>query len=311
MTYAAGGTIAATDYNTLANGAGNIGAQWGVGSGNHGLGQSTTAIANVAAGNNVTAAQWTGLIQTINSCLAHEGQTTITPTSVTAGTAITYYSAITTGSAAAYANTGATSLARTNSAASASSYTGAWGTTGNRGLTLTHTVTFASGDAARYFFNAGGRLKLTFSRSGGSATTRNTEWSTLCAECGSIEIAASDYIQVGKTGTSVVFNLLHDGYYGRAATPGTSTDFFRQADNTGSYSSNYIQCLMSVSGTAQNGGYPTITITTHPYNVWVNAFQPGVDGTFSASLVVASPATTYLTNTWGTPTVTPSAGARY
>lgn len=306
MTYAAGGTIQATDYNTLANGAGNIGAQWGVGTGNHGLGQSTTAIANVAAGNTVTATQWTGLIQTINSCLAHEGQTTITPTSVTAGNAITYYASIATGSAAAYNNTGNTSILNSG-AATVASYSGAWGTTGNRGLKLTHTVTFASADAARYFFNAGGRLQLYFTRTGGSATTRNTEWSTLATDCGTIQLRANgNMVKVGGGGTAPI-NLGPNGYY---AMTTTAAEYFKQTDGAATYSTNFISVNMRWGGTTANGGNPVIIIDTYPINVWVNAFQPGVDGVFNSSLVVASPATTYLTNTWGTPTVT-TASALY
>ena len=34
----------------------------------------------------------------------------------------------------------------------------------------------------------------------------------------------------------------------------------------------------------------------------IQAFQDAVDGTTTASTVISSPATTYLVNTWGTPT---------
>jgi hypothetical protein len=91
----------------------------------------------------------------------------------------------------------------------------------------------------------------------------------------------------------------------------TAAEYFKQTDGVATYSTNYIAVNMRWGGTTSNGGNPVIIIDTYPINVWVNAFQPGVDGTFNSSLVVASPATTYLTNTWGTPTVVASAGALY
>jgi len=295
MAYSQGGQIAATDYNTLA---GTLRSQWGTGTANHGLGQSVSAIADVAATGSVTAAQWTGLIQNANSCLAHEGQTQITPSSVTAGSAITYFATISTGVNAAYNNSGTTALALSDSAVYPATSAAAWGTTGNRGIVFTHTVTFASGDAARYFFNAGGKLKLSFAKSGGSGSTRNTEWAALATACGSIQMTTNDYLKVGGSGT--VSNLQHDGYFGLTGTPAQK---FLQYDGVATYSSNYIVMNCSWSGTSSNGGNPVITIQTYWLNVWPNAIQDGVDGTTTTNLVVSSPATTYLANTWGTPTV--------
>ena len=298
MAYSSGGLVEAVDYNALA---GRMRSQMGVGTSNHGLGQSVTAIADTAATAAVTAAQWTSLIQSANSCLSHEGQTLITPASVTAGNIVTYYAAIDTGTTLAYNSTGTTGLALTDSAATASTYSSSWGTSGNRGLLFTHTVTFASGDAARYFFNAGGRLKLSFAKSGGSSTTRNTEWAALATACGSIQMTHNDYVKVGGSGT--LSNLQHDGYYGLTSAP---VQKFNQTDGVASYSTNYIKSDIAWSGTAANGGSPIITIQTYWMNVWSNAYQDAVDGTTTTNLVVSSPSTSYLTNSWGTPTVSQS-----
>lgn len=296
MSYTSGGLIEATDYNTLGN---NLATVWGTGTGNKGWGQDTSSFANVSASNSVTATQWSNLIGKTNSALAHQGNSTITPTSVTAGNNITYYSSITSGiSTVTSTASGTTGLSLTDGTATDASYSGTWGTTGNRGLKFTHTITFASGNAARYFFNAGGRLKLAFSRSGGSATTRNTEWTALATALGSIQMTAIDYVKVGGSGT--LSNLQHDGYYGLTTS---EVQKLLQYDGTYLYSTNYITMNAKVSGTAQNGGYPVITLETYWVNAWSNAFQDAVDGTATTSLIVSSPSTTYLTNTWGTPTV--------
>lgn len=308
MTYSSGGLISATDYNTLVSNGTNISDQWGVGSGDHGLGQSTSAITAVAAGNVVTATQWTGLIQTINNCLAHEGQTAITPSSVTSGNAITYYASVATGSATAFTYRGVTGLARSAGAANTTSYASAWGTTGSRTLVFTQSATFSNGDAARYFFNAGGRIDLSFARSGGSATTRNTEMSALATACGTISFGHNYTSKAGGSGTPTTL-LSSFGTGGYWLGSGSYVTHFKQLDNVANYSTNYIQVDYYWSGTTANGGYPTLNIKTTWANPWVNANQDAVDGTTSTSLVVNSPATTYLTNTWGTPTFSGSVAA--
>ena len=299
MAYTTSGLVSAIDYNALAA---QLRAQWGVGSGVHGFGQSITPIADVAAGTTVTATQWTGLLATTNACLTHEGQPAITPTSVTAGTPITYFASLTSGTASAYNNTGVSGIALSDSAANVASYPSAWGTTASRSLEFTHTVTFASADAARYFFNAGGRLKLSFSKSGGTATSRNAEWAALAAACGSIQLRANaNIVKVGGSGT--VSDLGPAGYYALTTSP---VRYFLQYDGEASYSSNYITTNIWWSGTSSNGGYQTVNFQTIWANVWVNAYQDAVDGITATNLVVASPSTSYLANTWGTPSVTNS-----
>ena len=253
----------------------------------------------VAGTSTVTATQWSSLIAKTNAALAHQGQATITPTSVTAGSNITYYGSISTGvTNTTTAASGTTALALTDGAAQAASYTGTWGNTGNRGVVFTHTVSFTSGDAARYFFNAGGRLKLSFSRSGGSATTRNTEWTALATACASVQVGSTSWYKVGGTGSPT--NLSLTGYWGLTTS---EVQRFLQYDGYGAYSTNYIAINAYVSGTAANGGYPVITIKTYWINAWSNVNQQTVDGTSTTNLIVSSPATTYLTNSWGTPTV--------
>jgi hypothetical protein len=163
MTYASGGLIQAVDYNTLSN---TLASQMGTGTTFHGLGQTTSSYANVAGGNvtTVTAAQWTNLIAAANNGLLHEGQAAITASpAIAAGAIITYESPIATAPTTVYNNSGTTGLALSDSAANTTSYASAWGTTGSRSLVFTQSLTFASGDAARYFFNAGGKVKLTIS----------------------------------------------------------------------------------------------------------------------------------------------------
>lgn len=300
MTFAVGQQIQATDYNTMST---NLASVWGQGTGNKGWGQNVSPIANVTSAVQVTATQWTGLIQTANSALNHIGETPISATSVVAGTPVSYISSLATGvSAVTSSPSGQTSQARTDSSATVGTYSGTWGNTGNRGIIFTHTIAFASGDQARYFFNSGGRLALSFARTGGSATTRNTEWSTLCTRCGQWRYSALSMAQAGGSGNPVI--PASTGYWASGTSAEQQITLY---DGYGAYSTNYITTYATLSGTAQNSGRPTITLNTYWINVWSNVNQQTVDGTATTSLVLQSPSTTYLTNTWGTPAVSASA----
>ncbi len=69
-------------------------------------------------------------------------------------------------------------------------------------LTHTATVTFASSNAARHWFNAGGQFRFTASRSGGSATSKNTIWENLLSDMGTITLAANGTTYSGTGGTA-------------------------------------------------------------------------------------------------------------
>jgi hypothetical protein len=299
MTYASAGLIQATDYNALGWTNPSVGGQMGVGTGDAGMGQSTAGYATIVATNAVTAAQWSGLITGINNGLQHQGAAAITPASVTAGNLITYYSTIATGSAQVYNNRGTTGLALTAGTTNNSSYASAWGNTGSRTLVFTQTVTFASGDMARYFFNAGGNIALSYARSGGSATTRNTDWTALCTACGTIKLGWKNTTKTGGSGTTnILLNTNNGGYWAGTAS---YVVHFKQFDASAGYTTDYIQTEYFWSGTAANGGSPVLNLKTTWANSHVQSFQDTVDGTATTSLVINSPATTYLTSSWGTP----------
>lgn len=295
MAYTTGGLIEVSDFNNLVE---NMRSQWGTGTGANGLGQSTTAITDLPGGQTITATQWTGLLQTINSCLTHEGQTAVTPAAVTAGETVTAYTSITNGITTAYNNSGSTSLALNASSAYSASTSTAWGSASPHTLVTTHTVTFASSDAARFFFNAGGNLAVTFSRTGGSATTINSEWSGLCDDCGTVRIGHRNTTKAGGTGTPSNIKNANNGGYWNLTT--SNVEQFRQYDGAAAYSNNFIKIDAKWGGTLSNGGYDTVIIETS-FNNEIGGQT--VDGNTSSSVVINSPSTTYLTNTWGSPTV--------
>jgi len=190
MSYASGGLIQATDFNGIANGTSgaNIAWVWGTGYGSTGYGQSTTALASLATGTQVTAAQWSGMLGVLNAALGHQTGATyqLGPLNYTSGSTITYFANVTASAIginqaaniAAFSSQGATTtgggFAATINVGTATAYGPAY--------LATRSVTFTSGDAARYFFNAGGQLNFVISSvTINAADSRATDAQTLLA----------------------------------------------------------------------------------------------------------------------------------
>ena len=312
MTYSIGGLIQATDYNGFADttvGA-NVNATWGTGVTSAGYGQ--TAISTVAAAGTVTATQWATLVNNIASMASHQGTTITARSAPTAGTTIAVLSAVNTDITNCYNNRG-------NAVANGTQFTGYTGTNSKTAatsgatwtITFTNTVTFASADAARYFFNAGGRIKIDVSKTSTGATG-DPEWNDLANTlCGDIFITGGAYSQTiaatvytgttksGGTGTPTTLATT-TGWFDLTGTP---TIVYKQFADTAPYTSNFIQHSLSATATV-------LTITT----LWSASDGDPITGGTAASgatpgtapctiVTYFPPSTTYLSASWGTPSV--------
>ena len=306
MTYAQYGTIAASDYNTLVGGdpvtsSGTLNAVWATGGTNTGYGQ--TAEANVAVGDSVTATKWANLVTKTANSASHQGTAISSVTAPAAGGTVTYLSAIPTNLTTIY-----TSRLNAATQGSTTANTATYASTWQAALTFTHTVTFANANAARYFFNAGGQLKVTCSHAN-TATSINTLYNGLASNIGTV--ALSSPITGSITVNSVSFNgITKVGGGGNSPTISTNTGYyalttsnanvFTQLASTGpsGYLSSFIRII------AVSNGSPGATVTI--YTVWDEVPDGLTVGTGSATTVtIVAPETTYLpTASWGTPTVT-------
>jgi hypothetical protein len=305
MTYAAGGSIQASDYNTLVGSgatANTLNAVWSTGSSTAGYGQ--TALATVTAGNPVAATNWANLVTTTASVGTHQGSTLTAVTAPVAGGSIAYIAAIPTNLQTTYANrlNAATQGGTTaNTATRASTWTTA--------ITFTHTVTFANGDAARYFFNSGGQLKVTCSHANATAGI-NLLFNNLASNIGTVvvsaptsgtvTIASTSYAgvqKVGGGGNSPTIDSTK-GYYGLSSS---NANIFTQLASTGpaGYLSTFIRIIAKTNGT-QGGNSDNGSIVTL-YTIWDEVPDGLTVGTGSTTTVTAQvPETTNLANTWGT-----------
>jgi hypothetical protein len=193
-------------------------------------------------------------------------------------------------------------------------------------ITWTHTVTFGNANQARYFWNAGGRVRLQYGKSS-VGTDIDPDWNTFAGLCGSIYISGrvsganqtivgttyTGTTRIGGTGGTQTTLATTTGWY--SLTPGGAATTLFQLNNSASpYTGEYIR----TTGAVDAGSTVLILVTT-----W---FQPAVTaqgttcnisggtdtaspsttitGTAPTTLVTyIPPSTTYLTNSWGTPTI--------
>ena len=314
MAYTSGSLIEAVDYNGFVSttAGANVNATWGTGTTSAGYGQ--TALTTVSAGGVVTATQWASLVNTIASMADHQGTTITARSAPVGGDTIEILAAVNTDITQCYNNRG-------NAVANGSQYTAWTGTNSKTAataasawtITFTNTITFSSDNAARYFFNAGGRIKIETSKTA-TGQTGDPEWNDLANTlCGDIFITGGDYSQTiagtvytgttksGGTGTP---NLLLTTT-GWIDLPTSDTVVYKQFADTAPYTSNFIQHALKTAGSGTQ-----LVITT----TWSNPEGDAISGGTAASgatpgtapctiVTYFPPSTTYLTASWGTPTV--------
>jgi hypothetical protein len=319
MTYSSGGLIQATDYNGFVSttSGGNINAVW-----NSTYGQ--TALTTVSAAGTVTATQWASLNNTLTSIGNHQGTSLTSRTSPTAGNTIAVLSNL--GTDLTTVNTN-----MFNAYASGSqviNWTGTASQTGVTGnlqsswtITFTDTLTFANATAATNFFGSGGLVKIQFSKTS-TGYSADPEWNNFVNNiCGTVyftsdaaskTIASTTYLGtkvVGGSGTPTV--ATGTGYNQLTGTPVT---IYQQNDTTYNYTGDYVRVQASVSGavvTFTTTWFSAARVSSTPNrNIsGGTATSPGTVTFGTAPTTVVTylpPETTYLTNTWGTPTVASS-----
>lgn len=180
---AAGDKIFASDYNDIRN---KVIGVLGAGSGNRGYGQTVQSSA-VALSNTVTGNQWSLLRYDLYNALFHQTGSAPSLVSRSAGDLISFgagqpNSQYSTSADTAVANrftVGAGQFIQNLSVASRTK-TDIWYSQAYCDIT----VSFGSADAARYFFNSGGQVRVTSSRSGGTSKAQNDSWSSLLSGAG-------------------------------------------------------------------------------------------------------------------------------
>lgn len=320
MSYAQGSIIEAWDYNNLAwkantatyNNGDCLAQVVGTGFGYLGYGQSTTPISPVSIGGTVTGTQFAGLVYLTNRALGHQSGSGAQLGSggnlaTTAGSTIVAYGNLITGIGSV----------RTNSNLAAAVGATTTGTGFNQQITGTNTtfefifnrtLTWSSGDAARYFFNCGGYVTWVITGvTNNNGTLRSadlvTQWLTYQAS-GTITGFGATRSGTGGTPSSGVTNSI--GYWQsttamQTITQVTSTNYRYE------YNSDYTNVRVRTSGVSgsngDNGAVMTIGFGTYKFSTYAG-LNDNVDVTVSHRIDYTVPSTTYLTTSWGVPTIT-------
>jgi len=277
MAYQAGDTILDDEYNAFAtNSSSPYGYNHfaGTGSGLYGLGESE--LSAVSAGGTVQASQWNGLFTGMSTVAGHTGDTLTSRAAISAGDTIAIAAAVATdlatlaaSVAAGSPNTTATTTVSQQNTDSASTWTGTF--------TTVFTVTFASANAMRHFFNAGGKVRVAPTRTGGGAdgggtTGKDTAWTNLYAAVGNLDIGLVASSRSGSGETSNTDVLSSTG----ASDLGTSyTTLLELADDTYPYASNTI----NIQAKMDTSAYGTATAM----QVKLTSTDGAADFTFSGS----------------------------
>jgi hypothetical protein len=325
MAYSVGGKIEAADYNGFLT---TFNAAWATGTGSSGYGQPT--FPTVAVGDLVRARpatvnagspptwsstpEWRTLINSINAASNHQtGAAAIAtgdfaassafPVATTAASGLIAYGS--TVSAAITTVSGTQRLSATAQGASTSTVNTSTATWVDY-LQFAWTVTFASHDAARFFFNSGGQIGAQASHPGAAAI--NGLINDLCSDAGTVWLSSTNGtpVTVSLAGTSYngitkvgganpggVTISANNGFYALVAAP---TNVFTQTSDFvyAAYSGTNYKINLSYNGAGVVGF--TVLIDEVPNGATVNA------GTVS-TLIIRPPDATYLADTWGVPTV--------
>lgn len=173
--------ITAGTYNNLRD---RLNLVLGLGSTGYGQALSSTT---VQAGQTFTLAMWNNLRTDMLKARQHQtgvsesgNLNTVTTSSDITSALITQYDSfitLTTTNQRVIAN---------NQGTLATLATGVRSLAWNGVVTHTVTLTFPSTLAARYFFNAGGQIRFSASRTGTAATTKDTDWTNILSSMGTI-----------------------------------------------------------------------------------------------------------------------------
>lgn len=261
MPIATGQKIQAADYNVIQAKVDAV-----MGTNTDGYGQLLSSAAQ-ATNNDISLAVWNNLRNDLLKARYH--QTGVDPTGsltvVTSADKITY---TVWNQANTFADTVvANKRAVASNQGSVESVTGGSATTTNWFVSVTHTITidFGSNSAARYFFNAGGDIRIRAYRSGVAASTKDTTWSQMLGDNATVK--GQGIIYMNYTLTDIV-----DGSYDTSPTDqrgtgsaigfydltATNQQIYIKNAPSGAYSENYYQIQAKVN-TASN---PTQVILT-------------------------------------------------
>ena len=307
MTYASGGLIQASDFNTfnggsVANVSGQINTVWSTGTGNAGYGQ--TAGSNVSVSGTINASDWTTLFNNLNAARKHQLAGSYSNLTVPAsGGTITYNSSLSTQLTNAYTDRLTAATTGSTSTGTNDTWNPSVGATTALDTFRDCNIVFGSSDQARYFFNAGGRIAMIYSAVDNSgANARSVNMRDMVNQVGGFNTYRG-YSNSGRTGAGGSFSVNNTGvgYYN---TTSSVVTFIQNDDTVAPYNLSYVRVQHFYIGLTTNGANGNqVTFRLYLYSPADDSYGGSINITVTSRCDITFPSTTYLSDSWGTPTI--------
>ena len=262
MAYTAGDTILDDEYNAFVGSSSDpygLNHFAGTGSGVYGLGES--AVATVSAGNVINASEWNALFTGMSTIAGHTADTLTSRSSISGGDAIAISSNVAADLATLAASVAAGSPNTTAVTTSGILQQPASSSTWYGSFTTQVSATFASADAMRFFFNAGGKIRIDPIRTGNGGTDgtsgKDSAWDDLNTSVGNLDIASLSSTRTGGSGNTLDTDGLALGFHDLTTSYQT---ILQLSDDTYPYTANTIKFEAKLN--AAVGSATVITIQT-------------------------------------------------
>jgi hypothetical protein len=242
--------ITQAEYNNIRN---KVISVVGTGAGTVGYGQPLRSSA-VSEGNRVSINEWANLRFDIINAWVHQVGSAPSTVAVAVGNTIRFSAVdapVTTYDALAdnlitnrfSLGAGQSAVAVPESSPRSRTWSGTGGDIWNSSISCTIDVQWPSANAARFFFNSGGQIRITSSRAGGSGTTQNTQWTSILSSAGTQSFGGNN----PGTGTSPM-----NGQNWYRLTNAFQT--YYTLSGSSPYGSNSYNLQARVTDTADNSG---------------------------------------------------------
>ena len=291
MAHQRGDLIYAADFNAFVS---NVNLLWGTGTGNLGLGQSSIT-ATATSGDLINHTAWAALTDHINKIYLHQthdiGDILVLP----ALRQIIYYDQeLVDRTDLVKTNFGQVALQGSDVSVTLNNST-TWQTKATREAR----ITFPTPDQARYFFNSGGRILMSFPGVDLVGNQKSIDWNNMFDQgLGTLTLSTFGFYRSG-TGYTVNSHLTDFSYY---SLTNTYQPVLSINNNTGNsdYNNNRIVISLksngvNISGNSDHGS--TVYILMEAYDLSTDGAN--VLGSLTCTVAARPADTTYISSSWG------------
>ena len=258
MAYAAGDTITDDEYNTFVTpttspfGYNHIA---GTGATVYGLGLTELEVVSGGSERTITAATWNALISGLTNLGNHTNDSLTARTTVTTGDTIAIKSAIVADLASLAAEVAGGSTSATALTTSSALQTVTTGSEGwDSSATQEVSVTFANANNMRFFFNGGGKVRITVGTVQAATSSKDQAYIDLGTALGNIDIASLATTRSGS-GETLTTNNLARGFQDLTTS---YQNIIKLTSDNSNYTGNTVEIFAKTTGGNGNSGNATV-----------------------------------------------------